>query len=97
MIQSSLRRPLAVCAVLILATILIAVSPKSASAIATYTYEGNPFTTVSGTTFTTSDFVSGFFTVPTELFSLSFQPITPLDFSFSAGSLLIDSANVILT
>jgi len=99
MARSTLRKPLAVCAVLILVAILFALSPKSASALATYSYEGKPFSLVSGTTFTTSDFISGFFTVPTELISLSFQPITPLDFSFSAGLLtptLIDSTNGIV-
>jgi hypothetical protein len=54
----------------------------------TYTYTGNDFETVFGPSYTTSDFVSGFFTVasplPTSLL-FSNNNITPTAYSFTDG------------
>jgi hypothetical protein len=60
--------------------------PLPLMANTTYTYTGNSFNTVSGP-YTTSDSVSGYFTVATPLADniTSFSPFTPLTFSFTDG------------
>lgn len=58
----------------------------------TYTYTGQPFQFASGP-YTTSDFVSGYFTVPTPLADGSVFDFTPTTYSFSDGVQTISSAN----
>ena len=50
----------------------------------TYTYTGNPFTSVIAP-YTTSSFVSGWFTVASPLGNWTDQMIRPLDYAFSDG------------
>jgi len=51
-----------------------------------YTYTGNNFTTIIGSTYSTSDRVSGELTFSTPLGdSLTFQVVTPVSFSFTDG------------
>jgi len=93
MYRSTLWKPLAVCAALVLSAALAALSPKSASATAIYTYKGNPFTT---NPFATNNFISGTFTVPTKLLGINFRTIVSelIDVSFSAGPDIINTSNV---
>ncbi len=94
MSYSSLRKPLAVCAVLILAAILIALNPTNAMAVpTTYTYTGNNFdiitdsTKPSGMTYSTTNSIAGSFTTAAPLqpdFS-TFTQIFPIAFSFTDG------------
>jgi hypothetical protein len=58
----------------------------------TYTYTGLPFTEAHSP-YTTSDFVSGYFTVPTALADGSVFDLTPTSYSFSDGVQTISSAN----
>ena len=49
-----------------------------------YTYTGNPFTYIYGSTFTSSDFISGSFTLSSPLgANLAIGTVTPIAFSFS--------------
>jgi PEP-CTERM motif len=49
-----------------------------------YSYTGNPFTNVTGSVYSTTDSISGFFTLTSALGSnFSFQSITPKTFSFT--------------
>src|ERR1700733_570432 len=49
-----------------------------------YTYTGNPFTYIYGSTFTSSDFISGSFTLPSPLgANLAIGTVAPIAFSFS--------------
>ena len=67
----------------LLAGLVMFTLPMMATTI--YTYTGNPFTLVSGS-YTTSEFVSGSFTVASAFGNnLPFTVVTPLSFSFSDG------------
>lgn len=67
--------------------LLAALSSTAALADTIYTYTGNPFTTTEvGGIYTSSDFISGSFTVATPLAADSpYGAITPESFSFSDG------------
>jgi len=61
------------------------VYPASVQADTTYTYTGNPFTSVNGV-YTTSDFVSGMLSLASPLgANRPFTAVTPIHFSFSDG------------
>jgi hypothetical protein len=79
---------------IVLCGLLLAVLPStSALADTTYTYTGNPFNTLNGV-YTTSDFVSGSFTVATPLApDTPYGAITPGSFSFSDGHQTLDASN----
>jgi hypothetical protein len=72
--------------VLLLAVVITtALRSQPVFATATYTYTGNPFTTVSGP-YTTSDFVSGMVTLAGPLApNMAFDFVSPTAFSFSDG------------
>ena len=59
--------------------------PASVQADTTYTYTGNPFTSVSGPPYTMSDFVSGMLTLAGPLAPNFSGNVTPIAFSFSDG------------
>lgn len=64
------------------------------AASTTYTYTGNDFQAVFGGSYTTSDFVSGFFTVASPLpdnLLFSSQNVTPTAYSFTDGVQTFDS------
>jgi len=66
--------------------------PLAASSV-TYTYTGNDFETATGP-YTTSDFVSGYFTLAAALGdSMAFGSITPASYSFSDQVQTFDSAS----
>jgi|HubBroStandDraft_5_1064220.scaffolds.fasta_scaffold28008_3 hypothetical protein len=78
---------------IILAGVLgCALSGTLAASPVTYTYTGLPFTEAHSP-YTTSDFVSGYFTVPTALADGSVFDVTPTSYSFSDGVQTISSAN----
>lgn len=79
---------------------LALVGTAYAADIKQYSYTGNPFTTAESP-FTTSDFVSGFFTIDCDLVDQGFGPcgglqtatdysFAVLDFSFTAGPLTLE-------
>lgn len=66
------------------------------AASTTYTYTGNAFQAVFGGSYTTSDFVSGFFTVASPLADnlvFSNQNVTPISYSFTDGVQTFDSTS----
>jgi|SRR6516162_2203838 hypothetical protein len=65
--------------------VLSVVYPASVQADTTYTYTGNPFTSVSGPPHTMSDFVSGMLTLAGPLAPNFNGFVTPIAFSFSDG------------
>ena len=65
--------------------VLSVVYPASVQADTTYTYTGNPFTSVSGPPYTMSDFVSGMLTLAGPLAPNFNGFVTPIAFSFSDG------------
>jgi hypothetical protein len=64
-----------------------------------YSYTGNPFTSVTGGVYSTTDSISGFFTLASALGSnFSFQSITPKTFSFTdQHQILTDTTPSLLT
>jgi hypothetical protein len=69
-----------------LALAAVLILPLSMKADTIYTYTGTPFTILSGTSYTSSDFVSGSFTVSSPLAAnLVSDIITPASYSFSDG------------
>jgi hypothetical protein len=75
------------------AVTFLAASPFSAHADTVYTYTGNPYTAAQAP-YTTSDFISGSFTVKGSLgANLSVQDIPVLSYSFSDGVEPISSGN----
>jgi PEP-CTERM motif len=76
---------------LVLSAALLLPLPLMADTV--YTYTGNPFSTPEGV-YTTSDFVSGSFTLSTPLAPDSpYENITPTSFSFSDGHQTLDESN----
>jgi hypothetical protein len=72
--------------------LLAALCAPGAKATVIYTYTGNDFTTVIGS-YTTADFVSGSFTVSSQLAAnLSLAPITPLTFNFTDGTQVLNNS-----
>ena len=61
--------------------------PASVQAVpTTYKYTGNPFTFIVGSSYTTSDYVSGILTLAAPLASnMPLTSVTPIAFSFSDG------------
>jgi len=104
MINSNLRSPLAVYAALILAVILIALTPTNANAIPeVYTYTGDFFNTFSNPSppdpnYSTLDNVTGTFTVPSAFpASMPSLSINPTSFSFSDGRTTLTNLSPLLT
>ena len=70
--------------------------PASVQAVpTTYQYTGNPFTSVFGTPYTTSDFVSGMLTLAGPLASNFNGTVTPTAFTFSDGVQTFTNLNAV--